>query len=332
MKTYEENTLATMKNFYEYRESPEKLLRFSNQDDKRDLDEIRNLCAGRRMFMEVFILLASRAPLGQAIEKLLTAYKTDPRDDWAQETLYTYYSGKAMDAIKARSFEEGLMDFIKAWQYYPKGSAIPAIAGYYYLDKGDLGAASDWANKAIYLNPYNALAWIVRGRIELAKGRPELAIPLFERALDTFKNFQADMKQSPILQAFGHNNPAIFQARTYFFMGEAFRLTGNKPEALKYYEQAVYLKPDYGEALAASGKMFLDLGQIDASLQRYAKAVEAEPKNPFPHLLYSQALERVPEKKPDAIRELQEFLNLTPKDWPGRARVEEHLAQLLSGR
>jgi spermidine synthase len=332
MKSYEENTLGTMKNFLQYRTSPEALLSFSGKDDEKDLALVGRLNAARRMFMEAFIMLASRAPLDQSLDLLRKAYDVDPADPWAKEMLFTFYAQKANTALQERNFEEALMNYITAWKYSPKGSVIPALAGFYYLDQGQLQTAAEWAKQALSKNPRDSLAWTLLGRIQLAMDSPKEAIALFERALDNFKNYRDDMKNSAVLRAFGQSDPSFFQSQTYFYMGEAFRQMGNKPEALKYYEQALYLNPKNVEALVASGKMFLDLGQLDAALGRYSKAVEIAPQNPFAHLLYSQALERDPNRVQQAASELNQFLELAPKDWPGRAKVEQHLSQLLRGR
>jgi tetratricopeptide (TPR) repeat protein len=282
--------------------------------------------------MDAFVMMASRAPIDQSLELLLKGYKLDPGDYWAQDTLSEYHMQKARNALQERNFEAALMDYIQAWKYRPKGSEVPVIAGYYFLDQEDLDSAEEWAMQALAKNPLDSLAWTLRGRILLVKGKPELAVPLFERALDNFKQYQDAMKVSQVLTAFGQDNPSVLRSRTFFFMGEAFRQMGNKPEALKYYEQALFLNPGYVEALLASGQMFLDLGQLEISLQRFSKAVELAPDNAFAHLLYAHALERAPERRQDAIREIQTFLGMVPKDWPGRAKVEERLKKLLTGR
>jgi len=329
LKSSREKVAPTLKAFAQYRVETNKFLKFSDQGDEKDLKSIDEFFDARRLIMNASVMIMSGGSAAEGAEQLERAYEKDPEDPWLKDVLYAYYYQKGQ---KEPNFEKALADFIKAWQYDPKASAIPAVAGFYSLGKGDIGEAARWDDLALSKNPFDSLAWLLRGKIELEKNKPELAFGSFARAESSFEKFREMSRASPLVQTFLKNNPIDLRAEIYFHQGESLRRLGKNSEALNYYEQALSISPDDVEAIAASGKMFMDLGSIDSALKRFARAAELDPQNPFIRLLYAQALEKSPGQRQAAIRELNKFLSLAPKDFPGREKAEKDLARLLTGR
>jgi len=330
--SFQQRIFPTMKALEQYRTSPEPYLQFSNSQDKSDLAAIDRFSMRGKLLMNAVILMVSGADVEKGVAMLEEAHRMDPEDSLAQESLYAYYSEKARTALVQGKAQAAINYYSQAWEYSSKGSLIPAVVGYYYLENNDFQQASLWAARALAQNPYNSLAWMLRGRIELMQGRPDLAFNCFSRGLENFSRFERTLKPAQISQTFNSIMPVNIRAEILFYMGEASRLQGKTPQALGYYVQAETAKSDYLDALMAGGKIFLDLGQAESAWKRFQKAVELKPENPDAHLWKALALERMPGKKQDALNELNKALQLAPRGWPERSRAEGKLSRLLTGQ
>src|SRR5262249_19195026 len=58
---------------------------------------------------------------------------------------------------------------------------------------------------------------------------------------------------------------AYEQPDVYSLMGFALRKTGDRPNAMRYYNQALTMNPSHKGALEYQGELFVELGQVDSA-------------------------------------------------------------------
>lgn len=329
-QNYRQRVLPTMKEIYRYKARPERRLSFKNEADRADLPSINFHYDKRDLAMYAFLSLAEESDVAGALRELEQAIAYDPEEMFAREILWGYYTDQGKRALAQGKVAEGMANYVKAWELKPRGSAIPTLAGYYFMGAGDLDRAAQWADKALAASPVDSLAWMLRGRVEMQNGRPDLALNSFARALANFDRVKTTLDSSPLFKSFSEANPMDPKADLFFDMGQACRRLGRYPEALTYYTQATAVNPDYLSAWAESGILFLQLGQYQAALKRFEKVLSLRPDDPQARLLYAQALARIPEQKQQAISELEKILGMVPKEWPQRAAAEKELSRLLT--
>ena len=80
------------------------------------------------------------------------------------------------------------------------------------------------------------------------------------------KSFEADARSQRA--AINHNRD-MFQAHTE--LGYALRNTGNYDEALKAYDTALQIMPNYGEAIEYRAEAYLGLNRVDDAKSSYLK-------------------------------------------------------------
>jgi spermidine synthase len=332
LKSYSEKVLPTLAAFDKYRTSPDRYIEFSNPDDKSDLENIDKYYHGRQLFMNSFVQLQKNPNNQDAVTHMAEGYQADPGDQAEQEALYNYYSEQASQFIGQERFEEAVLSFQEAWKYRPQGSAIPTLLSFYYMQRRDLKTAEEWDNRAIAENQSDPLPWLVRGRIELAENRPDLALNSLTRAMNQFPANDDLLQSSDIYRLIEKVSVVSPRAQIYFSLGNALQRLGKVQQALQAYLQAETVKPDYIDAFIASGKIFMDLGQIDSGIDKFRRAAQIAPNIPFTHLFYAQALAKAPGRQQDAIGQFKEVLRLAPQDWPRRKEAEKGLSDLLNGR
>ena len=124
-------------------------------------------------------------------------------------------------------------------------------------NRGDIdGALADY-NRAIQLNPYDAIPYNNRGLIKAAKGDLDGAIDDFNRAL----------KISP-------TNPEAYDSR-----GLAIQKTGDLDGALQNYDRAIDLSRKFARAYAHRGYIKMTKGDLDGALTDYNSAIELRLKD-----------------------------------------------------
>lgn len=78
------------------------------------------------------------------------------------------------------------------------------------------------------------------------------------------KSYEADIRSQ---RAAINDNPKMFQA--YTELGYALRKTGNYDDALKSYDKALDLMPNYGEAIEYRAEAYLGLNRVDDAKNSY---------------------------------------------------------------
>lgn len=90
---------------------------------------------------------------------------------------------------------------------------------------------------------------------ELRAVRAELKAKKFDTAL-------AELKVLVVT----HQTPDVFS-----LLGFALRKTGDRPQAMIYYNRALGMDPSHKGALEYQGELFVELGQIDKARENLAK-------------------------------------------------------------
>jgi tetratricopeptide (TPR) repeat protein len=78
------------------------------------------------------------------------------------------------------------------------------------------------------------------------------------------KSYEADIRSQ---RAAINDNPGMFQAHTE--LGYALRKTGNYDDALKSYDKALQLMPNYGEAVEYRAEAYLGLNRVNDAKDSY---------------------------------------------------------------
>ena len=325
-----ERLLGTLQAFRELRQGGNKYLKFSDPADEKDLENINRFYLGRWWLLNSYLAEIRGGSQGIALESLIKAWEIDPSDLWVQDKLYVIYSRQAQAYLAQGKVEEAMNYLSQSWMYKPEDNLIPDLVSRHFIGKKDLPSARKWMEKALAKNNSDPLAWMMRGEIELKEGKAKDALQSLKQALANWAFLSEMIKLSGSVIV--PKNPENYRAELYLNLGRANRQLGNLEQAQADLEQAFQIQPNSSEVLLASGELYLEQGQIDSALKRISKALELDSRNPESHLLFSQALEKVPERRAQAIQELKTFLELAPPDWPDRAKMEKHLSDLISGQ
>jgi tetratricopeptide (TPR) repeat protein len=101
--------------------------------------------------------------------------------------------------------------------------------------------------------------------------------------------------------------------RAHYNLGVDLTPAGRIPEAFEHYEQALRIKPDYGEAHNNLGILLQKSGRETEAIEHYERSLQIDPKNAKAHSnLGSVFLQEG--KVSDAEREFEQALRLNPDD------------------
>ena len=182
------------------------------------------------------------------------------------------------------------------------------------LRNNNLEDASRSLARAKQLNPEKAGLWFAEAAIALRAERPDDAVPLITRGL------QLDPDNAP----------------AYFDLGNARIMQGKLPLALKSFERATALKPEFWEALNNQALVLFEMGQRQEAVRRWRRVLKVE-NNAEPMLALAAALHQRGEQS-EAIQLASTALAKNPNyvlplhqaEQLWGVRIREATAQLLS--
>jgi len=143
----------------------------------------------------------------------------------------------------------------KILSFYPENSDALHLLGVLATQCGQHSDAITLIDRAIALNPQQAIYFSNRGNSLLELKRFEEALTSYERAVTLKPDY----------------------AEAYFNRGNSLLELKRFEEALASYERAVALKPDYAEAYSNRGNALLELGRAEEALLSYERAVALKP-------------------------------------------------------
>ncbi|MCC6476943.1 tetratricopeptide repeat protein [bacterium] len=122
-----------------------------------------------------------------------------------------------------------------------------------------------------------------------------------------------------VLEALGTK----FQAIDYFLLGNAFAAFDDHESALKSFDEAIHVKPDYAEAWVNKGVMLGELGRSEEALKAYDKAIGLKPDYARAWLNKGVALGELGRSE-EALKTSEEAIRLKPdyaEAWVNKAAV-----------
>ncbi len=196
----------------------------------------------------------------------------------------------------------------------PEDERLWTVLAEAQLRSNELEEASRSLAAAKQLNPQKAGLWFAEAAIALRTERPDEAIDLLARGLQ----LEPD-------------NPAA-----YFDLGNARIMRDELKLALKAFERATSLKPDFWEALNNQALVLYEIGNRDEAIRRWRRVLEIE-NNPEPMLALAAALHQQGNNREEALSLANTALSNDPNyvlpphqvEQLWGARIRQAAAQLL---
>ena len=149
----------------------------------------------------------------------------------------------------------------------PEDERLWSVLAEAQLRSDQLDAASVSLARAKQLNPEKPGLWFAQAALALRSERPEEAIPLIDRGLEL--------------------DPT--NASAYFDLGNARIMQGEFRMALRSFEKATDLKPEFWEALNNQALVLYEMGKREEAIRRWRRVLDIE-ANPEPMLALAAAL------------------------------------------
>jgi protein O-mannosyl-transferase len=251
-----------------------------------------------------------------------------------------------VDATQVGSYVPGLLvlaAFLLCWRYRRGwGRAALVGLGYFvvmllpilgfvniYFMRFSL-VSDHWQYFAI-IGPIVLIAGFLTGAAEvLGRANRPLAVALcgaFILVLGvlTWKQSHIYVNHETLWQDTVAKNPACWMARCNF--GKVLADKGQIDDAVRQYQEAIRLQPDYAGAHYNLGNVLADKGQIDDAIRQYQETIRLQPDYARAHYSLGNILVQKGQID-DAIRQYQETIRLKPD------HVEAHnnLGATLAGR
>ena len=200
----------------------------------------------------------------------------------------------APDKLNSSSTVTNLKDISKAIILEPNNPTYRAMRGLHYQATGYFDKALDNYNKAIELDPQNALAYVERGRFYKNSLKDnDKALADFNRAIELepknifayesrselhkdLKNYPDAISDLKSAIELGGENPDAFN---YMKLGDMYQTTKNYSLALENYNKAIEILPktftDHRPlAYNSRAKLYIELGEFNKALADCDKGLE----------------------------------------------------------
>ena len=191
-----------------------------------------------------------------------------------------YSNGKFQDAIdKIKSLSKD----------FPNVPLLFNILGVCYKSLGQLADAAKMFETAIAIKPDYAEAYYNLGVTLASNGELKAAVKPYKIAIALIPNYpDAHNNLGNIFKKLGKFKAAIesYQWAVAYepgkFAGTEFNLGAlfsdiDQRTAIKHFEKAIAIKPDFAEAYYSLGLVFRDLGLKDEAIESYQKAINIKP-------------------------------------------------------
>ncbi|RLG44327.1 MAG: hypothetical protein DRN81_04785 [Thermoproteota archaeon] len=190
------------------------------------------------------------------------------------QTIYEHLTGKRLKKETSKEFE--------AWELVNRGFS--------FCNLGQYEKAINDFNKAIEIDPSDAVAYTNRGTAYDNLGQYDKAIDDYNKAIEINSRYaEAYNNRGNVYHKLGQYNKAIQDynkaieinpnyAKAYNNRGTAYADLNQYQQAMENYNKAIKLNPNYAEAYYNRGITYhYDLGQYDKALKDYNKAIEINP-------------------------------------------------------
>jgi predicted Zn finger-like uncharacterized protein len=165
--------------------------------------------------------------------------------DKARESL-TASEGLARCLVGMGEGDSALGVVRKAWKIHPKNASVRVLRGQVNLARGKPDSAEKYYKKALAVDPRHAPAYVAWIRLKTRDG-------------EGIAGAHAQLEQ---LAVQGVKSPELV-----FLRGELFEKEGKLEQAEKPYREAIQLRPDRNEYRVALGRVLVDQGKLDQGLE-----------------------------------------------------------------
>ncbi|MCU0707007.1 MAG: tetratricopeptide repeat protein [Pirellula sp.] len=252
---------------------------------ERDLDEaIRLFPIDPDLFLyRAQVRLQRHAPSG-AIEDYREAVRLDPNFGYAHFRLGWLYSCQEENNGKAA------IDHLTKAVALMNDMNVRLHRAMAYLTQNKYALAMEDCEYSLKHEPNNALAHGIRGRILQCEGQFDEAIVACSRAIDL-----------------GHESPAVFLSRAI-----AYAATDQPTLAISDCDAALALEPENAWAIQLHGRLRLQMGDLDSAMKAFEQARDLIPDwaEPREHL---SLVHRMKENPQASVEELTSLIERQPK-------------------
>ncbi|MCK9419890.1 MAG: tetratricopeptide repeat protein [Nitrospirae bacterium] len=120
-------------------------------------------------------------------------------------------------------------------------------------------------------------------------------------------------------------------AQVWIDLGNALMDAQRFSEAIDAYEKALALEPKNVPVLVDQGTCYRGVRKFDKAVEQYRKALKIEPNFPNGHRNLGVVLAYDLNKKPEAVKEFNRYLELAPNA-PDAAEIRQTVRELTSGK
>ena len=124
--------------------------------------------------------------------------------------------------------------------------------------------------------------------------------------------FMHDLLRQSLAQLRIDSHPHLISSPVLDRCGESCRSRGEYKLALKYFDRAIELDPQYKSAIANRGRVYRSMREYDRSVQDFSKLIELNPKNAEAFAGRGETY-RLMESYGDALKDFDRAIELSPK-------------------
>jgi len=206
----------------------------------------------------------------------------------------------------------------KALKLGPDLEATQLALAYSYFHLSREKEAIAAARNVLAKNPNNAEAYYVLWAA--SGGNPNA--PEIRKALELNPNFVPAhvglgdayfQKKRSFGQAATHYKRAVelaASAQLHNYLGTALNYQGYFPQAVKQFQKAIELNPNYAPAYMNLGITYYYMKRFNESVASETKSISLNPNNPEAYFFMAQGYERQ-NNRPEAIRNYRKFLEIS---------------------
>lgn len=243
-------------------------------------------------------------------------------------------------AVANQKYNDAYVLYAQALQRDPKNDKILTSLAICCLELKDPDRGIEWANKALAVNPNNAMAWEKKGELVMAQRHLKDSVPLFKKALALDGNMNAArLNLALVYESLGDLTDALTYANeavsrqpkdpdTHYTLGRVEELAKHYDAAEDQFRQALALNPDHYDSLMhLAGIMVVRKEDLPKARQLALQAAKMRPGDGDPALLAAWALFESGEMKSGA-REMDQVARAHPTNWQAWMRLSMALKAL----
>ena len=161
-------------------------------------------------------------------------------------------------ALEKFGYSEELLTVLKALAEANKAKAVAAHmrSAESFMEKRQFDEALVQYDKALKLDPQNPVIYVFRGGAYQGKGKVELALADFSKAIELKPN-----------------------ANFYLLRGRSYAVNGNDEKAIADFSKAIELDKNEAAAFSSRGGLFLKKKLYDPAIEDYTKAANLSPND-----------------------------------------------------